>query len=261
MSFYKEREIAENLAQACRVLGAYDMTEGATGHVSYRLEGSDEMLIKSKGPDQVGLRYTQPRDIIKVDFDAEMVDGPDGLQPPSESFLHIWIYKNRPEVKSVVHMHPEYSLLVGITGMELYPIYGPFRGGGAALARDGIPIYPDSRTIGTPEQGQSFAECMGNKDVALMVGHGIASSGDSIERSTMNALSLETLCRTFYKAYLVGTPRRLPEGELRAPGEPMPEGRRRRGSAGGIEGTMASWRYFVARAEEMLGHRVSRDDS
>ena len=94
-----------------------------------------------------------------------------------------------------------------------------------------------------------------------MVGHGIASSGDSIERSTMNALSLETLCRTFYKAYLVGTPRRLPEGELRAPGEPMPEGRRRRGSAGGVEGTMASWRYFVARAEEMLGHRVSRDDS
>jgi ribulose-5-phosphate 4-epimerase/fuculose-1-phosphate aldolase len=260
MGFHQDREIVENIAQACRVLGAYDMTEGATGHVSYRVEGSDEMFIKGKGPNQVGLRYTQPRDIVKIDFDAEMMDGPDGLQPPSESFLHIWIYKNRPEVKSVVHMHPEYSLLAGITGMEIYPIYGPYRGGGAALANKGIPIYQDSRTIGTPEQGKDFAECMGDRDVALMVGHGMASAGDSIERSSMNALALETLCRTYYKAYLIGTPRRLPEGELRGPGEPLPEGRRTRGSAGGIEGTMASWRYYVQHAEDILGHRITRDD-
>ncbi len=111
MSFYKEREIAEDLAQACRVLGAYDMTHAALGHVSYRLENTDTMLIKGKGVNEVGLRYTRPRDIVKVDFDANMVDGPDDLQPPSESFLHIWIYKTRPEVKSVVHVHPEYSVL------------------------------------------------------------------------------------------------------------------------------------------------------
>jgi hypothetical protein len=30
MGFYQEREISENLAQACRVLGAYDMTHGAS---------------------------------------------------------------------------------------------------------------------------------------------------------------------------------------------------------------------------------------
>ena len=70
MSFYKEREIAENLAQACRVLGAYDMTHAALGHVSYRLE-DDTMLIKGKGPNEVGLRYTRPRDIVKVNWDAD----------------------------------------------------------------------------------------------------------------------------------------------------------------------------------------------
>lgn len=253
-SAYKEREIAENLAEACRVLGAFDLMHGATGHVSYRLD-DDTMLIKGKGPDQVGLRYSRGRDIIKVNFEAEMVDGPDGLQPPSESFLHIWIYKMRPEVMSVVHAHPEYSVLIGITGKEIVPIYGPYRPG-ANLAREGVPVYPDSRTIQTHEQGEAFAECMGNKDVALMVGHGIAAAGTSIEQSSMNALALETLCRTMYRAYLVGEPRRIPDSEFRS----SSDGPRLRGSAGGEEGMRASWRYYVSRAEEILGRRVDRDD-
>ncbi len=259
MGFHRELEVAENLALACRVMGAYDMTEGATGHVSYRIEGTDTMMIKGKGANQVGLRYTQPRDIVTVDFDAEMVDGPDGLQPPSESFLHIWIYKLRPEVKSVVHMHPEYSVLLGITGKEIYPVYGPYRSGGAELARQGVPVYPDNKTIGTAEQGMAFAECMGNKDAALMAGHGIAAAGDCIERSSMNALALETLCRTLYKAYLIGTPRLIPDSEFRAPGE-QPESGRKRGSVGGYEGMMANWRYYVSHAEDLLGRRVDQAD-
>jgi ribulose-5-phosphate 4-epimerase/fuculose-1-phosphate aldolase len=257
---YKEREIAENLAQACRVLGAYDMTHAALGHVSYRVEGTDTMMIKGKGPNEVGLRYTKPRDIVTVDFNADMVDGPDDLQPPSESFLHIWIYKMRPDVKSVVHVHPEYSVLLGITGKPIYPVYGPYRPG-SNLARDGVPVYPDSRTIATAEQGEEFAECMGNSDVALMVGHGIAAAGDCIEQSTMNALGLEALCRTIYMANLFGEPTRLPDGVLGKPGtRPDPNERRPRGSAGGREGMMASWRYYVSRAEEELGRKLNQDD-
>ena len=72
------------------------MTHGALGHVSLRLGDSESMLIKGKGPAEVGLRYTQPRDIISVDFSANKLAGADDLQPPSESYLHIWLYKMRP---------------------------------------------------------------------------------------------------------------------------------------------------------------------
>lgn len=260
MGFYQEREIAENLAQANRVLGAFDMTDGAHGHVSYRM-GDDTMLIKAKGPGQVGLRYTRPRDIVRVDWDANMVDGPGDLQPPSESFLHIWIYKMRPDVMSVVHVHPEHAVLLSITGKPIVPAYGPFRPGDN-FAREGVPIYPDARTIGTPEQGEAFAETMGNKDVALMVGHGIAAAGNCIEKAVMNALALETLCRTMYKAYLIGTPQPLPEETQRlrdASRQASAGGRRPRGSAGGVEGMMAAWRDYVTEAEERLGHRITSD--
>jgi len=93
-----------------------------------------------------------------------------------------------------------------------------------------------------------------------MVGHGIATAGEGIEQSTLNALALERLCRVTYKAYLIGTPNHLPEGDLAAPRREPGEGRRARGSVGGVEGMMATWRYYVAAAEERLGHRVDRND-
>ena len=43
-SAYKEREIAEELAQACRVLGAFDMMHGATGHVP-----AQPFVVKASG--------------------------------------------------------------------------------------------------------------------------------------------------------------------------------------------------------------------
>ena len=259
MGFYHEREMAERCALACRVLGAFDMTIGALGHVSYRL-GDDTMLIKGKGPNEVGLRYTKPRDIIKVDFNADMVDGPEDLQPPSESFLHIWIYKTRPEVMSVVHCHPEHAVLLTIGRKEIFQTYSGYHGTSSMAAR-GVPLYPSSITIGSDELGQAFVKSMGDSNVCLMLGHGIATAGTGIEQSTLNAINLEILCRMMYKSYLLGDPQPIPDSDRRMARERPAEGERRpRGSAGGIEGMMASWRYYVARAEEKLGRSMDELD-
>jgi ribulose-5-phosphate 4-epimerase/fuculose-1-phosphate aldolase len=260
MGLYEERQISEDLATACRVLGAYDMTQGALGHISYRLPGQDAMLIKAKGPNENGLRYTQPGDIVKVDWNAEMIDGPVGLNPPSESFLHIGVYKARPDVMSVVHCHPEHAVIMTITDKKIYPIFGAFHGS-SSLAREGVPTYPSSRTIATPEQGEELMKVMGNHNVALLRGHGIAAAGTSIEQSTINALNIEYLCRIFYKAYLVGDPQQLPEEDISGPRPELPEGMRRpRGSAGGVEGMMATWKNHVRVMEDRLGRSSVMQD-
>jgi hypothetical protein len=94
-----------------------------------------------------------------------------------------------------------------------------------------------------------------------MLGHGIATAGTGIEQSTLNAINLEILCRMMYKSYLLGDPQPIPESDRRMTREPLPEGQRRpRGSAGGVEGMMASWRYYVQRAEEKLGRSMDELD-
>src|SRR5487761_318501 len=116
-------EIVEKIAQSCRIIGQLDITHAALGHVSYRIDDTDTMLIKGKGPGEAGLRYTHERDVITVDFNANKLEGPDDLQPPSESFIHIWMYKMRPDVKSVIHVHPEHAVLLTICEKPILPIY------------------------------------------------------------------------------------------------------------------------------------------
>ena len=116
-------DMIERVAQACRVLGKMDITYEARGHVSWRLGDSDRMLIKGKGKDQVGLRFTQPEDILEVDFNADKVAGNPELQPPSESYLHLWVYKTNPEARCVIHMHPKEAVMLTMCKKEIKPFY------------------------------------------------------------------------------------------------------------------------------------------
>lgn len=240
-------EISNLIAEACRILGKLDLTHFSLGHVSYRLD-DDSMLIKGKGPAEVGLRYTSPRDVIRVSFDAEKVSGPAGLQPPSESFLHIWLYKARPELRSVVHVHPEAAVLLTICEKPIFPIYGAY-GQGVRMAVDGVPVYPRSVRIKDDEIGADFARFMGKKNYALMRGHGVTVAGSSIERAVVRTLILNELTTMMYKAYLLGEPRPIPDEDLAEYALP-PEVNQRRGSVGGRAGLLAAYRYYRTLAGE-----------
>ena len=246
----KETALIDQIAQSCRMLGLLDITHAALGHVSHRIEGRDAMYIKGKGPGEVGLRYTSHDDVLVVDFDANKLEGTEYLQPASESFLHIWLYKTRPEVMSVIHMHPKRAVLLTVCQKPIIPIYNAF-GSGARLAVEGIPTYPRSCTISNNELGKEFAEAMGQKSVCLMKGHGMTAVGRDVVESTLNTLSLVELTDMLYEAYLLGDPTPILPEEIEA----IRKGRddatpRTRGSSGGDTGRLAAWRYYASLAEE-----------
>lgn len=252
MDEHARRDVTELVARACRVLGKLDLTHAALGHVSWRLEDADSMLIKGKGPDEVGLRYTSVDDILEVDFKAEKVSGPAGLQPPSESFLHIWLYKRNPEVRSVIHVHPEHAVLLTICEKELLPLYGAY-GPGASLAIGGVPTFPRSVTISDDALGEEFAEFMGPKKVALMRGHGVSVTGSGVEDATVRAMALNELVTLTYKAYLLGEPKPILDRDIEEiRSRETSQAERTRGSAGGRTGMLATWRYFCALAGEAV---------
>lgn len=244
------RQIADQLAEACRILGTWDMTHGAEGHVSYWDGESDSILIRGKGSDQLGVRYTRPSDIVEVDFDSNTLEGGNaGVRSPSESFLHTWLFRQNPEIRSVVHMHPRHAMLLTICEKEIFPMHGRVYQG-AKLAVDGIDTYPTSITIHDHDKGERFAHFMGKKKVALMRGHGITVVGSSIEDATVRALELNELLKLTYDAYLLGDPKPLPQGDidyLRA----EHQSDRPRGAAGGEKGMLANYRYYAMMSGEL----------
>ena len=136
--------------------------QGATGHVSARIPGTDRVLIRARGPGELGVRYTTAKQIIEVDFDGKADRQPSeaGLESPIEVFIHTAIYRARPEVNAVVHVHPPTVVLFTICNKPLLPLYGAYDPSGAAT---GARRHPDLRAQ-HPHQHAGTRRRLGARD-------------------------------------------------------------------------------------------------
>jgi len=187
--------IREKVATSCRILAQHDLVKGSTGHVSQRILGTDDMLIRGRPHVDRGLRFAEPSSIIRVGPDALPVGDTHGVARVAEIYLHTEVYKRRPEVNAVIHAHPPGVVLCTINNVPLRPIFGGFSPPARAIAEAGVPIYERSITLHTLEETLPMLDVMGNKDVILLSRHGILVTGRSVEEVTGRALNLEFLAR------------------------------------------------------------------
>jgi L-fuculose-phosphate aldolase len=240
-------DLRERVAEACRVLARLDLTKAATGHVSARVPGRDRVLIRARGPSELGVRYTTAREVVTVDFDGKLIDSAEeGLASPHEVFIHTAIYKARPEVASVIHVHPAMVVLFTICDKPILPLYGAYDPGSLQLALEGIPTFDRSILVSTPELGADLVRAMGNAKTCMMRGHGITTAGPSVEEAALYAIHLNDLATINYQANLLGNPRPISEEDQavfrRAPLMATQAGAGFRPSAR----VAALWRYYVA---------------
>ncbi|MEX0806113.1 MAG: class II aldolase/adducin family protein [Candidatus Binatia bacterium] len=233
----------ELVAQACRVLGKLNLTKEPSGHVSARVPGQDRVLIKARGPDESGLRFVSARDIITVDFNGKKVAGDDGLESPQEVFIHTWLYKLRPDVQCVVHVHPLTVVLFTICNKPLLPLLGAYDPSGLRLVMEGLATYRRSITVSNEKLGEEFSQAMGDKRACLMRGHGITSVGPGVEEATLTAIKLNELAEVNYRAALLGTPEPIPQEDIDII---MGSARGRKQSVH----TKSGWRYYCKLLDE-----------
>ena len=238
-------DLRARVAQACRVLARLDLTNGAMGHVSARIPETGNVLIRARGPSELGVRFTTESQIVEVDLDGRLVHAPEeGLAVPIEVFIHTEVMRARPEVNSVIHLHPAEVVLMTICDKPLLPLYGAYDPPSLQLALDGIPLYDRSVLISNPALGAEIAQAIGAKSVCLMRGHGITAAGETIEEASLAAIRLNDLATMNHQAYLLGNPRPISLDDQ--------EGFRdleRSASSAGPARARALWRYYVALTE------------
>jgi ribulose-5-phosphate 4-epimerase/fuculose-1-phosphate aldolase len=241
----REREL---VAKACRMLGKLDLTKAGMGHVSQRSADGKYILIRAKGFEEIGVRYTTADHILKVALDGSMAEERDGLEPPGEIYIHTWLYRTQPETRSVVHVHPISPMLFTICDKPLLPLFGGYDPALLALLLDGIPIYDRSVTIKNDRLAKEFAEIMGDKKGCLMRGHGITTTGSSVEDATITAIRVNEIAEINYRARMLGDPRPISDEDLaefddrdKAIKGRENQGKTREGAAARLA---AAWRYF-----------------
>ena len=154
----------------------------------------DLFVVKGRGYPTDALAVVKPEEMIVVDTDGNFVDGPKGTSQCYEVKMHSCIYRERPDVLSVVHTHPRYTNVLGLNDVKLKPMSNE----GHQLVRNDIPVFPHSKLIITEEDGMQVVGAIGNSPALLLeCGHGAVTTGRNMEQSVMNMLhSMEEQSRT-----------------------------------------------------------------
>ena len=177
---------AAAVVTGCRVLGAQDMGDPVWGHVSVRDPHGRGLWLKG-GP--MGFDEVGEQDVVLIDFDGERLAGTQRV--PLEYPLHSQVLRARPEVNSVVHAHPPYSVALGATGRRLQAFSnaaGPFAAG--------VPLY--ERPVGLIDSarlGTELAASLGDASALFLTGHGIVTAGPGVATAVVTAILLERACQ------------------------------------------------------------------
>lgn len=196
-------ETRQEVAVGTRMLVDFGLSTGvraSLGHVSVRVPGQpDRFVVKGRGYRLDALNRVREQDLVVCNLEGELVDGPPNIVPCFEVKIHSCIYKARPEVNSVVHVHPTYTVLLSVLGKEMRPLAQE----GNRLVVDPIPVYPRQKIITTDAEGTEVAQLLGNGNVELLFGHGAVTVGPDMERSISNMINLEHQAQMNYLAYAV----------------------------------------------------------
>lgn len=197
-------ELRAKVATSCRILGMLGLVRESTGHVSARIPDTEDMWIRCRGGDELGLTFTGIHNIRRLDFDG----GGPGRGPkhgtPNEVSIHGEIYRRYPNVHAVVHAHPYYALMCGITNLEYRPVFAGYEPSCLDIALKGVPVFPRAATVTNKELAAQLLECMGERDVVLMKGHGITVTASSVEEATTLAIRFDRLSKIMWDIALSG---------------------------------------------------------
>jgi L-fuculose-phosphate aldolase len=169
--------------------------DGNGGNISYRI-GPNEVICT---PTLVSKYDLTPEDLCLVDLDGKQIAG---TKPrTSEIFLHLEIYKEVPEAKSVIHCHPPHATAYAITGRVppnlIIPEYEVFVGK--------VAISP-YETPGTTAFAQTVLPYAKSHNTILLSNHGIVCWADTVTHAEWYAEILETYCWTLLIASQLGVP-------------------------------------------------------
>lgn len=209
------RAAAERVAAACRVLGLLGLTREPAGHISMLL-ADGTVALKARGPAESGLRFAGADDVVVTDRDGTLLSGGPGLTAPQELAIHLAVYRARPDVTSVAHVHPTMPVLFSVCDVPLLPVIGAYDPYALRLLAGGVPTFDRSVLVTTPELGDELAAVLGAGSVCLMRGHGVTAVGGSPEEAALGVIKLSELAELNFQARQLGEPRSIDEAERAA---------------------------------------------
>ncbi len=197
-------ELREELWRLHLELPKNNLVAWTGGNVSARDPESGLVVIKPSGilyPDLT------PENMVVLDLQGKVVEG--DLKPSSDTYSHLFIYRERPDVNGVVHTHSRYATAFAALGMSI-PVYLTAQADefGTAIPCGGFAL------IGNEDIGRVVCESIGDCSAVLLKNHGVFTIGKSVSSAVKSAVMVEDVAATVWLALQLGQPMEIPEEDV-----------------------------------------------
>ncbi len=178
-----------------------NLTVGTSGNLSIRT--NEGILITASGTALGGLTL---EGIVLMDFDGNELSAG---KASSEKMLHVEIYKQRPDINAIIHVHPVY--LTSFAACRL-PLNEPIMSENILYFEE-IPLAD----YAMPSSGvlvDNTVKFIDNHDVVLMANHGVVVCAKDIETAFLKTETAEYYAQVTINTKLLGGAKNLSEQDV-----------------------------------------------
>jgi L-ribulose-5-phosphate 4-epimerase len=192
MTDVTEDMLRHQLADCHRMMVMAELLD-YSGHVSARVPGSSRVLILPRDASRAAVT---PAEMVVVDLDGKLLEGKGPA--PTETAIHLGVYRAREDVSAVGHGHPPNSTLFTMVERPMFAM----RNFGFRFID--TPIHPDPTHIKTVEQGAQVARTLGRGKYCLLRGHGSVIAVNSVPEVFLDSLEMEENAKSAIQSAALG---------------------------------------------------------
>lgn len=202
-----EKSVRIQLAAAYRILAQMEMDDLTYTHLSARLPNSDSYFIYPFG---LLFEEVTASSLLKVSLEGKILEGKENQYNKTGYVIHGSIYKQRPEINAIFHLHTVAGIAVSTMESGLLP-----------LSQFAFHFYNrlayheyDSLALDYKRQGANLAEDLGQKKAMILRNHGTLTCGATIHEAFLYAYFLEQACKVQCAAVSSGQNLNIPPIEV-----------------------------------------------
>lgn len=164
----------------------------------------DQVLITPSGMDY---RKLKKDDLVLMNLDGVIIQGQ--CRPSTETPLHLAIYRQRPEVRAIVHTHSLFASVLATSMLPLPPVLEELAqivGGSVSVAEYAL--------AGTEILADNTLKALEKKSAVLLANHGLVGVGKSLKEALLVCKVVEKGAQVYVYSRMLGQPRILTESEI-----------------------------------------------
>lgn len=185
---FVERVVRTNLAAIYQILALQKFDDLTYTHVSSRVPGANEFFIYPFGLMFEEVTATR---LMKVRLDGTIIEGKEHQYNRTGYVIHGNIYKERPDINTIIHIHTPASVAVSAMEEGLLPI-----------SQWGLHFYDaiayhdyNSLALDHESHGNILVRDLAEKRVMLLRNHGMLTCGSTAHEALFYVHHLELACK------------------------------------------------------------------